>query len=54
MQKYDIDVKNYLDLACGTGNVTVEIASDFKEIYAVDLSEDMLREAERKFKKVKK
>ena len=29
----------------GTGNVTVRLAKHFKDIYAVDLSEDMLREA---------
>lgn len=49
-KKYDVDFINYLDVACGTGNVTVRLAKYFKENYAVDLSEDMLREAFEKFK----
>lgn len=49
----NIEFNNYLDIACGTGNVTVRLAKSFKEIYAVDLSEDMLREAYEKFKKGK-
>lgn len=49
----NIDFNNYLDVACGTGNVTIRIAKFFKEIYAVDLSEDMLREAFEKLKKNK-
>ena len=41
----NIKLDDYLDLACGTGNVTVRLAKNFKNVYAVDLSEDMLREA---------
>jgi len=46
----NIDYDSYLDLACGTGNLTMEIASKFKHIWAVDLSSDMLSEAERKMR----
>ena len=46
----NIEFNDYLDIACGTGNVTVRIAKHFKNIYGVDLSEDMLREAFNKFK----
>lgn len=46
----DIEFDDYLDIACGTGNVTIRLAKYFKNIYAVDLSEDMLREAFDKFK----
>lgn len=46
----NIECKDYLDVACGTGNVTVRLAKHFKDIYAVDLSEDMLREAFNKLK----
>lgn len=46
----NIDFNEYLDLACGTGNVTIRLAKHFKSIYAVDLSDDMLREAFDKFK----
>ena len=48
--EHNIECKDYLDVACGTGNVTVRLAKHFKEIYAVDLSEDMLREAFNKLK----
>ncbi|WP_297635531.1 class I SAM-dependent methyltransferase [uncultured Clostridium sp.] len=53
VDKYNVEKKSYLDLACGTGNVSVEIAKNFKEGFAVDLSEEMLREAFDKFKKEK-
>lgn len=46
----NINFDDYLDLACGTGNVTVRLAKHFKNVYAVDLSEDMLREAFDKFR----
>ncbi|HEY5525359.1 MAG TPA: class I SAM-dependent methyltransferase, partial [Clostridium sp.] len=45
IRKYDVKCEDYLDLACGTGNVTVKMAQDFKTTYAVDLSEDMLAKA---------
>ena len=51
--KENISFNNYLDLACGTGNVTLRLAKNFKESFAVDLSEDMLREAFEKLKKYK-
>lgn len=47
---YNLELNDYLDIACGTGNVTIRIAKYFKNIYGVDLSEDMLREAFDKFK----
>ena len=47
---YNVELNDYLDIACGTGNVTIRIAKYFKNIYGVDLSEDMLREAFDKFK----
>lgn len=46
----NVELNDYLDIACGTGNVTIRIAEHFKNIYGVDLSEDMLREAFEKFK----
>ena len=48
-----IDMDSYLDLACGTGNLTIEIASGFKDIWAVDLSSEMLSEAEQKMRAAK-
>ena len=50
---YNLELNDYLDIACGTGNVTIRIAKYFKNIYGVDLSEDMLREAFDKFKEAR-
>ena len=50
---HNLELNDYLDIACGTGNITIRIAKYFKNIYGVDLSEDMLREAFDKFKKDK-
>ncbi|MDS0527512.1 class I SAM-dependent methyltransferase [Clostridium sp. SHJSY1] len=50
MEKHKAKYEDYLDLACGTGNVVVKLAKKFKNTYAVDLSEDMLRETYDKFK----
>lgn len=52
-KEQNISLNNYLDIACGTGNVTKQIAKNFKESFAIDLSEDMLREAFDKLKKEK-
>lgn len=52
-KKENISFDNYLDIACGTGNVTEKLAKNFKESFAVDLSDDMLREAFNKLKKEK-
>ena len=49
----NVKFDNYLDVACGTGNVTIRLAEKFKDVYAVDLSEDMLREAFEKLKSQK-
>lgn len=49
IKKYDVNCEDYLDLACGTGNVALKMAQDFKTTYAVDLSEDMLANAYDKF-----
>ena len=49
-EEENVNFNNYLDVACGTGNVTIRLATKFKDIFAVDLSEDMLREAFEKFK----
>lgn len=49
----NIKYEDYLDLACGTGNVSINVATYFKNTYAVDLSDDMLNVAFDKFKKIK-
>ena len=49
-KEYHLDMESYLDLACGTGNLTIEIANEFKHTWAVDLSCDMLSQAEKKMR----
>lgn len=44
----NVNKEHYLDLACGTGNITEHLIKHFKYNFAVDLSEDMLSEAEKK------
>lgn len=46
----NIKFDDYLDLACGTGNVVVKVCKEFKNTFAVDLSDDMLNVAFEKFK----
>lgn len=46
--KFKINYDNYLDLACGTGNLTGVLYKYFKKTYAVDLSYDMLSMAQNK------
>ena len=50
IRELDIKKEDYLDLACGTGNVSIKICSEFDNTYLVDLSEDMLSEADEKFR----
>ena len=40
--------KNYLDLACGTGEITVELAKHGFDVSGVDLSDEMLFNCSRK------
>lgn len=49
-EEFAIEKESYLDLACGTGNMTCEIGGKFKSIWAVDLSYEMLTEAEKKLR----
>lgn len=48
-----IDSDDYLDLACGTGNISVLLGKKFKNVFLVDLSEDMLMKAWNKMKENK-
>lgn len=41
---------SYLDIGCGTGNLTEKIAPYFDETWCVDASSDMLCEADAKFR----
>lgn len=46
---YNINNEDYLDLACGTGNVSSILVNNFLNTYLVDMSEDMLEMACFKF-----
>jgi SAM-dependent methyltransferase len=46
----NVNFGEYLDLACGTGNLTKEIGNSFKHTWGVDLSDDMLMEADKKLR----
>ncbi|MCM0650619.1 class I SAM-dependent methyltransferase [Clostridium swellfunianum] len=46
----NIEMRDYLDLACGTGNMTEILAKHFRTTWAVDMSSQMLTEAETKLR----
>ncbi len=47
--KLNIKSHSYLDLACGTGNLSIEIAKNFLKTTCMDISENMLSIAYNKF-----
>lgn len=46
----NINFEDYLDLACGTGNLTYNLAHNFSHVWGVDMSDDMLSEADAKLR----
>ena len=48
LAKYDVEVTRLLDLACGTGELSVRLAKQGFEVTGIDLSEDMLSVAQEK------
>jgi ubiquinone/menaquinone biosynthesis C-methylase UbiE len=48
IKKEDVQVKNILELACGTGNLTIPFAKKEYDILGIDISEDMLSVAREK------
>jgi len=52
-EKLNLERNDYLDLACGTGNMTLELSRYFKNTWAVDLSSQMLTKAEEKLRALK-
>jgi ubiquinone/menaquinone biosynthesis C-methylase UbiE len=48
--EYGVARNSYLDIACGTGNMTLRLGKAFKETWAVDLSEEMLSIADSKLR----
>lgn len=49
-EEVNLHKRDYLDLGCGTGNITEKIAPKFNNTWAVDLSNDMLTKAETKMR----
>lgn len=49
-EELEVAKRDYLDLACGTGNMTAKLAREFRTTWAVDLSSSMLTEAENKLR----
>lgn len=45
-----VEFSDYLDLACGTGNMAEQLCGRFRESWLVDMSMDMLSEAESKLR----
>lgn len=50
IKELNVNFEDYLDIACGTGNLTKELSGNFKNTWAVDLSMEMLTEAEAKLR----
>src|SRR4051794_30882952 len=48
LAKYDIEATRLLDLACGTGELSVRFAKQNLDVTGIDLSEDMLSVAQAK------
>lgn len=48
--KYNVNPNKILDLACGTGNVTLRLACEGYDVTGVDISEEMLEKAKEKCK----
>jgi ubiquinone/menaquinone biosynthesis C-methylase UbiE len=44
-QRYGLDTESCLEFGCGAGRVTKQLSSAFKRVYAVDVSEGMIRRA---------
>lgn len=51
--KTGIKRDNYLDLACGTGSIALHLGKYYKENFLVDLSEEMLMEADKKLREAR-
>lgn len=50
-KELNVENKDYLDLACGTGNITIELYKNFGSTHAIDLSQEMLTIAREKLSK---
>jgi ubiquinone/menaquinone biosynthesis C-methylase UbiE len=46
-QQYGISTQNCLEIGCGAGRITKQLARFFDHVYAVDVSEDMISRAQK-------
>ena len=53
IEKENAKVKNILELACGTGNITIPLAKKNYDIAGIDISDEMLNVARSKAEKEK-
>ena len=53
IEKENAKVKNILELACGTGNITIPLAEKNYDIAGIDISDEMLNVARSKAEKEK-
>src|SRR5258708_2555315 len=44
-RQYGIDTRSCLEIGCGAGRITRQLAKSFDRVYGVDVSEDMIRRA---------
>ena len=51
IKKEDVNVQNILELACGTGNMTIPLTKKNYDIAGIDISEEMLSVAKEKAEK---
>jgi SAM-dependent methyltransferase len=42
-QQYGVDTQSCLEIGCGAGRITRQLAGSFDRVYAADVSEDMIR-----------
>ena len=48
-KKYGVSFKSCLEIGCGPGRITKELASYFTSVHALDISEDMINLAQKNF-----
>jgi ubiquinone/menaquinone biosynthesis C-methylase UbiE len=46
-EKYGVNRESCLEIGCGAGRITVQLASYFKEVHAIDVSDKMIEYARR-------
>lgn len=50
-ERYGVDYSSCLEIGCGAGRITLQLAEQFNSVHAIDVSQGMLRYAESKIQK---